>query len=477
MTHWVSCASWLYTLCVPPKHLLCDTRVSMVPGPGGGLESDDRPDRLPAVHEVECPVDILQRHDVGDQVVDVDPAVHVPVDDLRHVGAAARTAERRPFPHPPGDELERACLDFLARARHADDDRHTPTAVAAFQGLAHEIHVADAFEAVVRAASRQIDQMRHQLPFDLLRIDEVRQTEPPRQRLPGGVHVHADDHVRPDHPGALDDVQSDPPQPEHHDIGAGFHLCSIDHRSDAGGDPATDVADHVEGRVLADLRHRDLRQHRVVGEGGAAHVVVNHPAADGKAAAAVRHEAFALSGADRGAKVRLARQAGLALAALRCVERYDVIAFFHRRDAGADVHDDAGAFMAEYHGEQPFGVCARPGELVGVADAARLDFHQHFTGARTFQIDRLDDERLARFVRDCSFGLHGSSHCSFSAEYYDTVPDRRHNYRSSTGHREIPCITPWSMMYRPGWGTVPRAATQSAITGAETSRTASTGPR
>jgi hypothetical protein len=50
---------------------------------------------------------------VRDQVVDVDLAVHVPVDDLRHVGAAARAAEGRALPHAAGDELERARLDLL----------------------------------------------------------------------------------------------------------------------------------------------------------------------------------------------------------------------------------------------------------------------------------------------------------------------------------------------------------------------------
>jgi hypothetical protein len=39
--------------------------------------------------------------------VDVDLAVHVPVDDLRHVGAAARAAEGGALPDAAGDQLER----------------------------------------------------------------------------------------------------------------------------------------------------------------------------------------------------------------------------------------------------------------------------------------------------------------------------------------------------------------------------------
>jgi hypothetical protein len=36
-------------------------------------------------------------------------------------------------------------------------------------------------------------------------------------------------------------------------------LGGVDDRADAGGDPAANIADLVEGRVLADFRHRDFR--------------------------------------------------------------------------------------------------------------------------------------------------------------------------------------------------------------------------
>src|SRR3546814_11701903 len=53
----------------------------------------DRADGLALVHEVEALVDVVERQGVGDEVVDVDLALHVPVDDLGHVGATARAAE------------------------------------------------------------------------------------------------------------------------------------------------------------------------------------------------------------------------------------------------------------------------------------------------------------------------------------------------------------------------------------------------
>ena len=131
------------------------------------------------------------------------------------------------------------------------------------------------------------------------------------------------------------------------------------HRADAGGDAAADVADLVERRVLADFRHRDLRQHGEIGEGRAAHIVVDLLAAEREARGAVGHHALALGRADRGAKVGLARQARRALPAFGRVKRNDVVAFLHRGDAGADIDDDAGALMAEDRRKQPFRVGAR----------------------------------------------------------------------------------------------------------------------
>src|SRR3546814_1965299 len=88
------------------------------------------------VHEVEALVDVVERQGVGDEVVDVDLALHVPVDDLGHVGAPARAAEGGALPDPSGDELEGTGGDLLAGAGDADDARDAPALVAAPQCLA-----------------------------------------------------------------------------------------------------------------------------------------------------------------------------------------------------------------------------------------------------------------------------------------------------------------------------------------------------
>ena len=79
-----------------------------------------------------------------------------------------------------------------------------------------------------------------------------------------GIDVDADDLVGADHLRALDHVEADAAEAEHDDVGAGLDLGREQHRADAGGDAAADVADLVERRVGADLRQRDLGHDGVV---------------------------------------------------------------------------------------------------------------------------------------------------------------------------------------------------------------------
>src|SRR5215831_14382539 len=64
---------------------------------------NNAPDALAFVHQVEPLVDVRQRHGVGDHRIDLDLALHVPIDDFRHVCAAARATECRSLPDAAGD--------------------------------------------------------------------------------------------------------------------------------------------------------------------------------------------------------------------------------------------------------------------------------------------------------------------------------------------------------------------------------------
>src|SRR5262245_65947489 len=87
---------------------------------------DDAPDALALVHQLESLVDVGQRHGMRDHRIDFDLALHVPVDDFRHVGAPARAAKGRALPDAPGDQLEWAGCDLRAGRRDADDDGWAP---------------------------------------------------------------------------------------------------------------------------------------------------------------------------------------------------------------------------------------------------------------------------------------------------------------------------------------------------------------
>src|SRR6185312_11406341 len=96
------------------------------PGVKRASIEDDAPDALTVMHQLEAAIDVLEPQGVGDHRIDLQLAGHVPVDDLRHVGAATGAAEGRAHPFAAGDELERPGGDLLPGARDADDHRLAP---------------------------------------------------------------------------------------------------------------------------------------------------------------------------------------------------------------------------------------------------------------------------------------------------------------------------------------------------------------
>ena len=200
-----------------------------------------------------------------------------------------------------------------------------------------------------------------------------------------------------------------PPRPKTTTLSPGLDLGGVDHRADARGHAAADVAAGLERRVLADLRHRDLGQHGEVREGRAAHVVEDRLALVAEAAGAVGHQPLALRRADRGAQVGLAAEARLTLAAFGGVERDDVVAGRDVVTPGADLAHDARALMAEDEGKMPFAVEPVERVGVGVADAGRHDLDQHLARLRPFEVELDDLERLLGLEGDGGAGFHRSA--------------------------------------------------------------------
>src|SRR5204863_6298050 len=158
------------------------------------------------MHQLEALVKVVELQGVRDQIVDIDLFLHVPIDDLRHIGPPARATEGGALPHAAGHQLKRPRADLLPRRGDTDDDADAPAAMAAFQGLPHRLHIADAFEAVIGAALCYIDEIGHEIALHLLRIDEMRHAELLGERAAARIDIDADDHVGADHTTALHDI-------------------------------------------------------------------------------------------------------------------------------------------------------------------------------------------------------------------------------------------------------------------------------
>ena len=221
-----------------------------------------------------------------------------------------------------------------------------------------------------------------------------------------GGEVDADDAL-----GALQAAAGDRAEPDHSRAedgagAAGLHRGGVDRRPEAGREAAGEEAGVLERRLGVDLRQGDLRHHRVLGEGRAAHEVADPVAVARDPGGAVGKEALVLLLADRHAEVGPGVEAVDALAALGREEGDDVVAGGEGGDVGADPLDDAGALVAEHGRRVARGVGAGGGVEVGVADAAGDEADEHLAGPRLGQLDLLDRERLPELLQHRGAHLH-----------------------------------------------------------------------
>ena len=73
--------------------------------------------RLPTLHQIKALDNVVKRHGVRNQIIDIDLAFHLPVDDFRNVGATPCAAECGAFPVAVRHELERSRSHLCARQR------------------------------------------------------------------------------------------------------------------------------------------------------------------------------------------------------------------------------------------------------------------------------------------------------------------------------------------------------------------------
>jgi len=350
---------------------------------------------------------------VGDELVDLEPALEVVADETGELRTALDTAKGAPLPNAAGNKLE--CCPLLASTPHPERGKHTPSGnflpssgnsnddalapalVAGLESRTHDLDVAGAVKGVVASAIRHLGELvDNRLALgELGRVDKVRRAKLARPLLLGRVHIHHDDLARLLRHRALDNAQPDTPRAKHGNVAALLHIGRDPRRAISRRDAASQQASAVHRRLGLHRHHADVAHDRVLAEGARAHEVQDVLAAGAEARRPVGHHALALGRADLAAQVRLARPAELALLALGRVQRHHVVAGLDRRDALADGFDDARALVSEDDGEGALRVLA--GERVGVrvAHARVVDLDADFAGARREDLDVFVAELLA----------------------------------------------------------------------------------
>src|SRR5690606_28363251 len=158
-------------------------------------------------HHFKAFVDVFELEDMRDHRIDLDLAVHVPVDDLGQFSAPTYAAKGRALPRAACDQLERARRNLGPRRCHADDDALAPALVRRFQRGAHDTDVTGRVKGVITAALGQLNQMRDQIAFDLIRVDEISHAKTRGHFDFARVDVDANDLIRTGEAQPLNDVE------------------------------------------------------------------------------------------------------------------------------------------------------------------------------------------------------------------------------------------------------------------------------
>ena len=224
--------------------------------------------------------------------------------------------------------------------------------------MAHGVDVADALKAIVCAATSQVDQIRHQIALNFLRVDKMGHAITFTQLLTGRIDINANDHVGTDHAGALHNVEANTTKAEYDNVTSRLNFRCVDHCTDTSGHPASNVTNFVERRVFAYFRNRDFRHHAVFAEGGCAHIVEQLLPADAKATGPVWHQALALRATDGLTQVGFRIEAIFACTTLRRVQRDNMITDLNACDARPNFNDHTSTFVPKDAGKNTLRVRA-----------------------------------------------------------------------------------------------------------------------
>ncbi len=188
-----------------------------------------------------------------DERVELNVATHGVFHHSRQLRAPAHTAKGAAAPDPAGHQLEWACRNFLAGARHTNDDAFAPTLVAAFQRGAHDVDVANALKTEVHAAIRHLDNDILNGFAVVLGVDAVGGPHHFGQPEFVAIHVNANNAAGLGLACPLNDCQANATQAEDGHGIAGLDLGRVVHSANAGGHTATQQAHFFQRSLGVDL--------------------------------------------------------------------------------------------------------------------------------------------------------------------------------------------------------------------------------
>jgi len=372
------------------------------------LQGQDSADALALVHELEGLIDVLEGHGVRDEVVDVELLVEVGLHQIGQLRATLDTTEGRTAPHAASHQLERTGGDLLSGGGDTDDDALAPSLVAALQGRAHRVHVANALKGEVDTAISHVNKHLLDGLVVVLGIHALSGTHLLGQSELLGVDVNTDDARGAVQHSTLNHSQAHTAKAEDGDGGALGNLGGILHGAHTSRDAAAQQTHLLKRGLFLNLDHGNLRKNSVLREAGSAHEVEDLLALASKTRSSIGHEALALRGADLATKVGLAGSAELALLALRSVEGNDVIANLQSGDALTNALNDTSTLVSENDREDALGIVTVQSVGVSMADAAIQHANTDFASLRRSHLHLLNHQRslglpgdgsLARFRR------------------------------------------------------------------------------
>lgn len=364
----------------------------------------------------ESRVDILERLGVGDEVVNLERAVLVSLDNLRQLSSALDTAKSRSLPHSAGDQLERSGGNLLASSSNTNDDGLAPALVAGLESLSHDGHVSGTVKCELTASVGHLDQLVDNGGSlgQLGGVDEVGGAKLVSPGLLVAIDVDDNDLAGLSLLGTHDNGQTNTASSKDSDVVALLHVGSDGGGSVTGGHTTSKQTGSVLGGLGVNGDKRDVGDNGVLGERRAAHVREELLALALESGGSVGQNSLTLGSSHLLTQVGLAGLAELALLALGGVEQNDRVALLDAGDTLADRLDDSGALVTEHRGENTLGIRATESVGVSVADSGVGDLDSNLSLLGRSNLDLFESQGLSSLPGNsglASDGFSFSRHC------------------------------------------------------------------